>query len=153
MYVVSASTPKQDWDFGKGRVKSPKLLILSYGVYLVIFVNKHCIETLNWPNCVIWLKPTLLTTKLFHPMALTGVTNAHGLSPMPTAYRSPTCSLTTATSRSDNFTLEMYCGFIYKYQTYYDDCTCPIWWDHMRCVIQFCQQKFKWNWSPYVFLK
>ena len=26
MYVVSASTPKQDWDFGKGRVKSPKLL-------------------------------------------------------------------------------------------------------------------------------
>ena len=33
-------------------------------------------------------------------MALTGVTNAHGPLPQPTACRSPSCSLTTATGNN-----------------------------------------------------
>ena len=36
-------------------------------------------------------------------MAFTGVTNAHGPSPQPTACRSPSCSLTTATGILEAF--------------------------------------------------
>ena len=63
-------------------------------------VHMHFVSALSHIKAykIVWACQLIIGKRFFKaPMAFTGVANAHGPSPQPTACRSPSWSLTTAT--------------------------------------------------------